>query len=120
MRAIDQAFEVWATRVESLVGRPIDRKLAREAFECYEPPKKDLTAQEFAREMAQREDDVIIREALWGDLSGYPPYTGLSKYNDPRPDPRFYGTLGARPPQIWKSCAPAQRILNWFYWLLRR
>lgn len=51
MHAIDAAFALWLAKVESLVGRAVDRKQAWSAFTCFEPPHQPLTPQEYACEL---------------------------------------------------------------------
>ena len=140
MRAIDQHFELWIAEVERLVGRSIDRKHARDAFECYEPPTKALTPEEYAYELSRNMVPVGAGAAMWGDdgkiyLPGEPGYPYLQgAISDSDYQKAIWNTLpqssvdwdisrvppeptraSREAPRIWKERTPMQRILEWIW-----
>lgn len=138
--AIDEHFELWATRVEQLVGRPIDRKKARIAFECYEAPTKALTPEEYARELTSGKPFDVWGGTIAWQHPGEPdsrvvrvPNTetvaaleelerggGKTYRGTTREIIKTMTRASREPPRIWKPDATAQRLLNWIYWLFAR
>jgi hypothetical protein len=58
MNALEEHFALWLAEVESLVGYPVDPIAARIAFECFEPPTKPLTPEEYSWELCTRAKPV--------------------------------------------------------------